>query len=79
MQAGAKRGPGRPPTGIRPELRERAEPDLVAYCQEQQRLNKGFLAGLVEQHRLQNSRGASAITTGKVGEDGLLEQGGANG
>jgi hypothetical protein len=38
-------------------LRERAEPSLVAYCQEQQRLNKGFLAGLVEQHRLSNQRG----------------------
>jgi len=61
MPEAAKRGPGRPPgtgTGVRPELRERADADLVAYCQEQQRLNKGFLAGLVEQHRLQNQRGA---------------------
>ena len=57
METG-KRPPGRPATGKRPELRERAEPDLVAYCQEQQRLNKGFLAGLVEQHRLANQRGA---------------------
>jgi len=45
-------------SGKRPEMRERADADLVAYCKEQQALNSGFLAGLVERHRLENSRGA---------------------
>jgi len=52
---------GRPPgsgTGIRPELRERADADLVAYCKAQQLLSPGFLAGLVERHRLENQSGA---------------------
>lgn len=52
----SKRKPGRPATGKRPEMRERAEPYLVAYCKEQQALSQGFLAGLVEKHRLENSR-----------------------
>lgn len=61
MSEGTKRGPGRPPgtgSGKRPELRERADAELVAYCLEQQKLSRGFLAGLVERHRLENSRGA---------------------
>jgi len=49
---------GRPATGIRPELRERADAELVAYCKLQQLTSPGFLAGLVEQHRLANQRGA---------------------
>lgn len=63
----AKRGrPGRPATGRRPELREVANADLVAYCKAQQALSPGFLAGLVEQHRLQNQRGAkmTGVLTG---------------
>jgi len=55
LVADEKRGPGRPPgsgSGIRPELRERADADLVAYCKQQQALSPGFLARLVEQHRV---------------------------
>ncbi|TXH11949.1 MAG: hypothetical protein E6R03_13810 [Hyphomicrobiaceae bacterium] len=56
--ADAKRKPGRPATGRRPELREVSDPETVSYCKAQQLLSPGFLAGLVEQHRLENQRGA---------------------
>lgn len=53
--AGRKAGSG---TGTRPEMRERADAEIVAYCKAQQALNSGFLAGMVERHRLENQRGA---------------------
>lgn len=39
-------------------MRERADAEIVAYCKAQQALNSGFLAGMVERHRLENQRGA---------------------
>ena len=42
--------------GINPEVRERVHPDLAAYCKEQQAISPGFLASLVEAHRIDAAR-----------------------